>query len=158
MSYELFILVPAVVTLIGLVIIGVTVRHLILARGFARTAVATTGTVIHVRTQAGYSGPDMESSGPLYFPTVRFTTARGQSVEFTPRFGTSLSPHAVGQQVPVLYQPNDPNSARINTVALRRVAPGCVLTVGIVLALVGGVITTVFAFAISFLHSTHFPG
>ncbi len=154
MSPELFILIPAAVTLIGVLIIGLAVRHLILAHRFARTAVATTGTVVHVQNQATRGTPYVNMSGSVYFPTVRFTTADGQSVEFTPRIGSNLDPHTVGHQVPVLYQPNDPTSARINTFALRRMGPGCFLTVGIALTVVGGLVTYIFAVFISTFHGT----
>lgn len=155
MSPELLILIPAAVTLVGLVVIGLAVRHLILAHRFARTAVATTGTVVQVQTQAPGGGSNINMSDSVYFPTVRFTTASGQNVEFTPRVGSNLDPHTVGRQVPVLYQPNDPTSARINTFALRRVGPGCLLTVGIFLTAGGGVVTAVFAFIILSIHNTH---
>jgi hypothetical protein len=48
------------------------------------------------------------------YPKVRFMTATGEEIEFTSSFGTNLSPYRVGQPVPVLYSPFDPNKARIN--------------------------------------------
>lgn len=93
-------------------------------------------------------------SGSVYFPTVRFTTAGGQRTEFTPGIGSNLDPHTVGRQFPVLYQPKDPTSARINTFALGRVGPGSFLTVGVALTVVGGLVTYVFAVFISTIHGT----
>ncbi len=154
MSPELFILIPAAVTLVGVVLVGLAVRHLILAHRFARTTVATTGTAVHVQNQATRGTPYITMSGPVYFPTVRFTTASGQSVELTPRIGSNLDPHTVGRQVSVLYQPNDPTSAGINTFALRRVGPGYFLTVGIALTVAGGAVTALFAVIISSIHSS----
>lgn len=54
-------------------------------------------------------------SGSVYFPTVAFKTAVGTEFEFTGKTGTSSSRFVKGQQIDVVYRPEDPQDAKINT-------------------------------------------
>jgi hypothetical protein len=54
-------------------------------------------------------------SGPVYRPTVQFTTADGAQVTATSPFGTNPRPGHVGDTVAVLYDPRDPQRIRVET-------------------------------------------
>lgn len=54
-------------------------------------------------------------SGTTYRPVVEFTTATGKRIEFVSSVGSSPPSHRVGEAVKVLYNPTDPQSARIKS-------------------------------------------
>jgi hypothetical protein len=54
-------------------------------------------------------------TGPLYRPTVEFTTAEGTQVTATSPFGANPRPGHVGDTVTVLYDPRDPQRVRVET-------------------------------------------
>src|SRR3974390_1194455 len=70
-----------------------------------RNGVAAEGHVIRL---------DRGSKGAR-FPVVEFQTQSGESVTFKSRSGSSPPSFRVGESVPVLYNPNDPQHASINT-------------------------------------------
>ncbi|RDJ93822.1 DUF3592 domain-containing protein [Lacticaseibacillus rhamnosus] len=54
-------------------------------------------------------------SGPIYRPTVEFTTADGTKVTATSPFGTNPRPGHEGDTVTVLYDPRNPQRMRVET-------------------------------------------
>lgn len=55
------------------------------------------------------------NSSTTYRPVVEFTTATGKRIEFVSSVGSSPPSHRVGEAVKVLYNPTDPESARIKS-------------------------------------------
>ena len=51
-------------------------------------------------------------SGRVFFPSVRFQTADGRTVEFENKLGTNAPPR-VGERVTVLYDPERPEEAKV---------------------------------------------
>jgi len=82
---------------------------------FKRHASMATGTVIR-----------QESTGRQGFkPTIRFTTAAGQSIEFASSVSSSPPEFEVGQTVRVLYLPDDPaDSAKVDSIVSFWFVPG----------------------------------
>jgi hypothetical protein len=54
-------------------------------------------------------------TGPVYRPTVEFTTAEGAQVTATSPFGTNPASGHVGDTVTVLYDTRDPKRIRVET-------------------------------------------
>ena len=54
-------------------------------------------------------------SGPIYRPTVEFTTADGTKMTATSPFGTNPRPGREGDTVTVLYDPRNPQRMRVET-------------------------------------------
>ena len=50
--------------------------------------------------------------GRVFFPSVRFQTADGRTVEFENKLGTNVPPR-VGERVTVLYDPERPEEAKV---------------------------------------------
>lgn len=107
---------------------------------------ALLGGVLEVRTRArmrrdglrlvgtvqrhhAYRSRDTDSPGPTYAPVVRYQDERGQIREFESKVRTSVRRPSVGQQVPVIYLPGRPESARLDTAG--RNALSLFLTFGI---------------------------
>ena len=60
-----------------------------------------------------YDRPLTSSAGPLQ-PVVRFNVNRAESHEFRPRFTTVWTGYDIGQSVIVLYDPDNPEDARVD--------------------------------------------
>lgn len=54
-------------------------------------------------------------SGSALFPVVVFNTSKGTHVEFVGKSGSSSPSFVKGQQLDVIYKPENPTDARINT-------------------------------------------
>ena len=57
--------------------------------------------------------PGTQSSGPIWVPVVRFTTADGRAVEAETGGGTNIKRHKPGQPIEVVYDPANPSDVRV---------------------------------------------
>ena len=95
-----------------------------------RTASATTGKVVDLERRRSSKG------GRSYAEVVVFQPESGDEVRFKSSISTS-SPFAVGDTVPVLYNPKQPDDAMIDTQFRRWFLPGLFFAMGLVFTLVG---------------------
>jgi hypothetical protein len=95
---------------LGLLFSAIGVVLLVRLRRFRRTAVRVPGVVADVvyDGSAGDSG-----SGGLWFPVLSFTTVEGRPVRTRGRYGRSPARARAGDQVTVLYDPEDPALASL---------------------------------------------
>jgi hypothetical protein len=86
-------------------------------------------------------GSSTSASGQAtLFPLVSFRASNGESVTFRHRTGRKPSPYSVGDTVPVIYLPDQPDEALIREKGMNWVLPGVLLLTGpllIVLSLRG---------------------
>jgi hypothetical protein len=73
---------------------------------FLKNSASATGTVIDFHRHRG-------NKFTTYAPIVTFTTADGRSFKFRSQVGGDEDDYSVGQQVTVLYSPDDPMNAEI---------------------------------------------
>ncbi len=76
----------------------------------------TTGVVMNVEESLGMrqsNSSGYSSRNTLYKPTVRFQTADGRTVDYTPQTSNSWSNYKVGENVPVYYESHQPEKAII---------------------------------------------
>lgn len=78
-------------------------------RSFMAGALEAPGKVIDLERSRS------SSSSSTYRAVVEFTTATGKRIEFTSGVGSSPPSHRVGEAVTVLYDPAEPQSARIKS-------------------------------------------
>ena len=124
------ILVTALLALVGLaILIGSIVVFLKKRRETANSVMAVGVVTGHVR-EAG-------RRGWLYYPVVQFETATRQVVSFQSSFGTSWHRQATGQRVDVLYRPEEPQKAEINSTLSLWFVPGCMFVMGLAFLLLG---------------------
>lgn len=105
---------------LGLSICGVVL--LLRQRAIITRSLVTEGTIIelrrlrvegeYVRTQTGSETTVQPKY--LFRPVVQFTTDRGRRVRFVAGVAMRPAPYQVGARVPVLYEPGNPEQARIN--------------------------------------------
>jgi len=93
---------------VGLLMIGIALFFLIRVRTFINISEKTQGTVILNLYKADSEG------GGGYTPVFEFRTLQGKKVEFSGNLQTNPPQFKVGQTVEVLYDPEDPEEARIN--------------------------------------------
>lgn len=77
---------------------------------FIARAVEADGRVTDLERSRSSSG-----SGTTYRPVVEFTAATGKRIEFVSSVGSSPPSHRVGEAVKVLYNPTNPQRARIKS-------------------------------------------
>lgn len=76
------------------------------------TAVLTEGEVVSLRE---ITSDDSEGNTKIYYaPEVVFTTEDNQEISFVSTSRSNPPLYSTGEQVPIAYQPDRPNDARIN--------------------------------------------
>lgn len=123
-AHHFFLIFGAALTGFGLlfVLVGVIIRTS--SRGF-RGAVRTQGTIVAFDSRVPGAfrlsgsglrfGSSVASTQMVYMPTVEFTTADGTQVRATSNIGMSPRPGHVGDTVPVLYDPRNPQKVRVQS-------------------------------------------
>ena len=116
----------------GLLFGGIGVGLLVKTRRFLSRAVRVPGMVTGLRGSAS-------GNGRSYFPRLTFRTHEGQEVHTESRFSQNPPPAQPGQSVTILYDPRDPNRARVDSVKGRGLylawcftVSGAVLTVSFI--------------------------
>lgn len=115
----LFVVVPVVLTVAGLVVIGSGVRSIVRAKRFLRVAQQVSGTVTDHRYRVHRSS---DSDRIVTIPVLRFTTRTGQRVEAEQSIALRRGAPERGAEVAVLYDPADP--ARVGVVGTRNGVTG----------------------------------
>ncbi len=93
-------------------------------------AIRATGAVVDLAKSAG-------QRGYLYYPVVEFEAAFGLKTRFQAQVGSNPAGYKVGQQVTVLYDPQNPEKAEIDSASSLYFFPGCLLGMGAGLSLLG---------------------
>jgi Protein of unknown function (DUF3592) len=115
---------------VAAVLVGVGLRRRRESQRFAASAARAGGVVVEL--VSGSPGP--RGGVPLAYPVVRYHTTDGREVVFRSALGSQPPLWRPGQSVTVLYDPANPEAARIETKAATVVAPGCFVAVGVALA------------------------
>jgi len=99
--------------------------------GFAAHAVRADGVVIDLNYHSG-------SKGGSYYPEVEFKAADGSVVHITGSTGSNPAAYDRGEHVAVIYQPNNPQGARIDSFSENWLGVVILGGMGLVFALIGG--------------------
>ena len=94
----------------------------------ARTGARAVGVVTGHTSRRSYGSMHNHKS-LLFFPSVRFQTQDGRTVEFQNKTGTNAPPR-VGDQVTVIYDPARPEEAKLALGSMFRFDPKVLLVVG----------------------------
>jgi hypothetical protein len=78
-------------------------------------------------------------SSSVYYPVVKFTPNNGEATTFESNSGSKPPAFRKGQQVEVLYDPQQPDSAMINSWLELWFLPGMFTGMGSLFVLIGGV-------------------
>ncbi len=94
----------------------------------ARTEARAMGVVMAHTSRRTYSAMD-NRPGVLFYPSVRFQTADGRTVEFHNKLGTNAPPR-VEDEVTVIYDPQRPEEAKVALRSMFRFNPKALAVVG----------------------------
>lgn len=96
-----------VITAFGVIAFVSGVAALVLTVKFVNSAVETTARVVHVQISYG-------DDSTTYKPTVQFRDTNGRTVEAESWMSSSSYDFNVGEKIPILYDPADPENIRLN--------------------------------------------
>ncbi len=102
------ILASTALTCIGILFATVGITTGLNNHSFVKKAISTQGIVIN-------NLHDSTKSSNSYYPLVKFTTRTGETVVFESKVGSSSPEYTKGERVEILYHPQKPNAAMINT-------------------------------------------
>jgi hypothetical protein len=102
-------------------------------RKFIATAAHAPGTVVELREVR-----DKDDGSVTYKPVVTFTPPQGTPVTFESSFSSRPPAYSVGENVDVLFAPDDPSKARINGFGSLWFGPLILSILGAIFTAVGG--------------------
>jgi hypothetical protein len=123
----------AVLILAAAVLMGLGVREFATTQRFLAKASTADGVVVRVDKVR-------DEKGTVYYPVVRFVTASGQVVEYTDNVGQKPPAYRVGDAVRVLYDPANPQKARLDTWSSRWFLATILTILGMFILLVVGLV------------------
>ena len=92
----------------------------------------TEGSVVDIRTESVTPG------NPYYFPVVEFRLPSGKTMRFESKVGSYPRHPKKGDAVPVLYDPDRPRDAEIDSPSAKWFLPGGLAFLGIIALILGG--------------------
>jgi len=105
--------------------------------GQLRSHVRAEGTVVENRLVTDRRDGVVEQS---YVPVVEFRNAQGQITRFTDGVGSLPPDYAVGERVPIAFDPAEPSRARITSWKRLWLVPTILIVVGLLPAVVCAVV------------------
>jgi hypothetical protein len=106
-------------------------------RQLSRRGQCVTGTVVDFRSGQTVGSSDGPAS-TVYYPILAFRTVDGGYIQTEAALGSSRLPARLGEQVPVIYDPDNPERASINTPAGRgRWMPAIMVLLGLAILVWG---------------------
>ena len=118
-------IIAVIILLEGLVFAGVGIVWFHHVRNFVQAAEQADGTVIDLVAER------VEKGGTVYYPVVAFTDKQGQRYEHRSSTGSN-SPPAIGDNVRILYDRENPQSAKIDQWLYLYLGPGISFFIGVV--------------------------
>jgi Protein of unknown function (DUF3592) len=100
-------LVALIFLAVGAVQLGLGIFFFVRTRRFRRRAVETTGTIVDLIESSGSEG------GTVYQAVVEFQTADGRAIRWQESMASNPPAGQPGEQIPIKYDPANPNKARI---------------------------------------------
>ena len=92
---------------VGVIMLALGVFFFLRTRAFLRTAVDTTGTIVNLIESHDSDG------GTAYSAVVQFQTSDSKQVTWTESMASNPPAGQPGDEVPMKYDPTDPDDARI---------------------------------------------
>jgi len=107
-------------------------------KAFIASADRAQGKVVSLERRVSTDSDGGQSTS--YYPVVEYQLSTGKKIVFTSSSGSSPASFRVGEKVEVLYDPQDPNQAKINAFFSKWGATLILSFMGAIFSLVGGII------------------
>jgi len=104
---------------------------------FVGQGISTQGTVVDLVRHR--SRDSQGRSSTTYYPVVKFTPSSGEPIIFEANSGSNPPAHRRGQQIEILYNPQAPEAAMINSWLDLWFLPTMFISMGSLFVLIGGV-------------------
>lgn len=106
-------------------------------RNFVGKSISAQGTVIDLvrRTSRDSDG----RSSTAYYPVIKFTASSGEPTEFEANSGSNPPAYTKDQQIEILYNPQEPQSATINSWFDLWFLPAMFTGMGSLFVVIGGI-------------------
>lgn len=127
------IVVPVLFTVLGVGFARTGFRIRRTAREFWAVARRAPGVVTDLR----YRSAGRDASGGTWFPVLRFVTADGRQIDTEAMYGRSPAPARRGDEVTVLYDPDDPTQATLGGRSGGRLLGTVFIVMGLLFAAIG---------------------
>ena len=131
-----------ILTVVGAVFVFHGLRVFGRTRRFVAVSASAKGTVTDSVGRWHRNPGDTPGSSRLSHPVVRFVTQEGRTVEFESQVGSNLSP-GIGQEVTVIYDPLNPQDARISSFMMLWALPAVFTVLGVLLLVPGALLLCV---------------
>jgi hypothetical protein len=109
----MFLLIGGVQVLMGSAFFGVSMFLALRRMLRMKKWTQTTGVVTDVEISRGMQQSMGTTRSTLYKPKVRYRIADGRVIDFEPQTSNSWSNYSAGQQIPVYYDPRQPENAML---------------------------------------------
>ncbi|WP_235526575.1 DUF3592 domain-containing protein [Nostoc piscinale] len=106
-------------------------------RSFHKNSIPAQGTVVEVVKHKSRDSKGRYST--IYYPVIKFTANAGKVIEFEANSGSNPPAYSPGQQVEILYNPQEPESAIINFEPDFWFLPTMFIGMGSLFVLIGGI-------------------
>ena len=120
---------------VGAVQLGLGIFFYVRTRRFLRTAVETTGTIVDLIESRSSEG------GTTFQAVVEFQTADGRSIRWQESMASNPPAGQPGEQIPVKYDPANPDKARIAKTFRLWFLSGLLVLLGLVFLAIGAGLT-----------------
>ncbi|HLP90335.1 MAG TPA: DUF3592 domain-containing protein [Nostocaceae cyanobacterium] len=107
-----FVIYGSLFALAGSLCTALGIKISIDTHSFLNTAIPTQGTVTDFVRR---SSTKNSKTYYTYYPLIKFTTKEGEPTKFESSSGSNPPAYTKGQQIDILYNPQDPQSAMINS-------------------------------------------
>lgn len=115
---------------------GFALRGIYRSKAFASRAARASGIIVGAEPVRRISSSRRR---PVYAPVVRFADSSGREVEFTSDVAGSGIESRVGAAVTVVYDPDNPENARLDGAVSLYAGPAALLVIGLGFALLGAI-------------------
>jgi len=116
----------------GVATLGGAVWAFLRVRAFLERATTTVGVVAALEEEIEH---ERDGTVTYFYPVVRFQVA-GKEVEFRSNVGSNRPGYRAGQQVPVVYEPGQPEAAKIRSFFQLWTLPLALASIGAIVAIV----------------------
>lgn len=117
---------------VGLILFSIAMYLFQRSLSFMKTGFRTEATIISFKKSRGSKG------GTLYTPIYQFTTETGQAIEYSDNVASSNPDGNVNDQVPLVYDRDNPNKAMILSYWGAFRATVILLAIGMPFVVIGG--------------------
>ncbi|MBD2450598.1 DUF3592 domain-containing protein [Nostoc sp. FACHB-152] len=104
---------------------------------FIGKSISTQGTVVDLERHTSTDSKGRSSTA--YYPVIKFTPSSGDPIVFEANSGSNPPAHHRGQQIDILYNPQAPESAMINSWLDLWFLPGMFTGMGSLFVVIGGI-------------------